>query len=284
MKNTTNINYPIANIQYSTKKQPEKLLLLTVNSLLSSQITEYEEIIKMSQNKIGTLYGISVGTGDPELITLKGLRLIKNTKVIAFPEGINNRLGVAEKIIAQWLQQSQIKVSLKFPYVKNQTVLEEAWHNSATKVWQYLVKGEDVAFACEGDIGFYSSFTHLARTIQKLYPNVKIVTIPGVCSPVAAASDLGFPLTVNHQRLTILPALDRMEELETALKTAEVVVLFKVNSVYQKVWHILQQFNLLESSYVVEKAGNSDRKIYKNLIEHPNLKLSYFSLLIVNCD
>lgn len=238
----------------------------------------------MNQSEIGTLYGISVGTGDPELITIKGLRLIKNTTVIAFPEGINNRIGVAEKIIAQWLQPSQIKVSLKFPYVKDQTVLEEAWHKSAEKVWQYLAQGQDVAFACEGDVSFYSSFTHLARTIKQLYPNVKIVTIPGVCSPVAAASDLGLPLTVNRQRLTILPALDRVEELELALNTAEVVVLFKVNSVYQKVWHILQQFNLLESSYIVEKAGSGDRAFYQNLTQYPDLKLSYFSLLVVNCD
>ena len=238
----------------------------------------------MPQNKLGVLYGISVGTGDPELITLKGLRLIQNTPVIAFPEGIGNRLGIAEKIITQWLQPWQTKVALKFPYVREQEVLTAAWQKSAIAVWQYLAQGQDVAFACEGDVSFYSTFTHLANSLQQLDSAVQTIIVPGVCSPVAAAADLGIPLTTNRQRLTILPALDRIEDLAIALKTAEVVVLFKVNSVYPQVWQVLRDLNLLEHSYVVEKASCSDRKVYRNLSNFPNLKLPYFALLIVQCN
>ena len=237
----------------------------------------------MNQAKLGTLYGISVGTGDPELITVKGLRLLQNTTVIAFPAGIKDRLGIAQRIIQQWLQPSQITLALKFPYVTDEAILKVAWHKSAGEVWQYLQQGRDVAFACEGDISFYSTFTHLATTVKQLYPEVPIITVPGVCSPVAAASDLGIPLTIDKQRLTILPALYTVRELETALLTAEVVVLLKVSSVYQQVWQILQQRNLLESSFVVERASCSDRKIYRNLTHYPNLKLPYFSILIINC-
>ena len=238
----------------------------------------------MTNTTLGTLYGISVGTGDPELITIKGLRLLQKTPVIAFPAGINQQLGIAQKIINRWLQPSQITIALNFPYVRERTILESAWAESASKVWHYLQQGQDVAFACEGDISFYSTFTHLATTLKQLYPSIKVTTVPGVCSPVAAASDLGIPLTINHQRLTILPALYTVDELETALDTAEVLVLLKVSSVYQQVWQILQQRNLLERSFVVEKASFSDRKIYANLIEYPNLQLPYFALLIVDCD
>lgn len=236
----------------------------------------------MDRAKLGTLYGISVGTGDPELITVKGLRLLQNTNTIAFPAGIKGRLGIAQKIIQQWLQPSQITLALEFPYVRDEAILKAAWHKSACQVWQYLQQG-DVAFACEGDISFYSTFNHLATTIKQLYPNVPIVTVPGVCSPVAAASELGIPLTIEKQRLTILPAFYTVRQLETALLTAEVVVLLKVNSVYQQVWQILEQHQLLEHSFVVERATNSDRKIYRNLALYPDLKLPYFSLLIVNC-
>lgn len=238
----------------------------------------------MKNASLGTLYGISVGTGDPELITLKGLRLLQNTKVIAFPAGINQQPGIAQQIIAQWLQPSQIKIPLEFPYVRDRTILKAAWHQSAKIVWQYLQQEQDVAFACEGDVSFYSTFTHLATTLKQLDPEAKIATIPGVCSPVAAASNLGIPLTINHQRLTILPALYTLGELEIALDNSEVVVLLKVSSVYEKVWQILQQRNLLEQSFVVEKATFSDRKIYANLTNHPHLKLPYFSLLIINCE
>lgn len=235
----------------------------------------------MNRAKLGTLYGISVGTGEPELITVKGLRLLQNTEVIAFPAGIKDRLGIAQKIIQQWLQPSQITLALKFPYVTDEAILTAAWQKSAREVWQYLQQGRDVAFACEGDISFYSTFTHLATTVKQLYSEVPIVTVPGVCSPVAAASELGIPLTIDKQRLTILPALYAVEQLETAILTAEVVVLLKVSSVYQQVWLILQQHNLLERSCVIERATCSDRKIYRNLTYYPDLQLPYFSLLII---
>ncbi|MEM9275465.1 MAG: precorrin-2 C(20)-methyltransferase [Cyanobacteria bacterium P01_F01_bin.143] len=230
---------------------------------------------------IGTLYGISVGTGDPELITVKGLRLLQATKIVAFPAGINQKPGIAEQIIAQWLQPEQVTISLDFPYIQDETVLEKAWQQAATTVWQYLKQGIDVAFACEGDVSFYSTFTYLAQTIQKFYSEVPIITVPGICSPAAAASELGIPLTVGHQRLTVLPAIYSWQELEQALASSDVVVLMKVSSVYQKVWQILQQHDLLESSSLVERATFRDRKIYTNLQYHSQLQLSYFSILII---
>ncbi len=234
------------------------------------------------QQKLGTLYGVSVGTGDPELITLKALKILQQTKVIAFPLGIGNKMGIAESIIDQWLDTKQLKVPLNFPYVKDTETLQSAWQESTNQLWQFLERGEDVAFACEGDVSFYSTFSHLANTFKQLHPDVPIKNIPGVCSPVAAAAELGIPLTTNSQRLTILPILDTLKELEIALANTEVLVLFKVSSVYEQVWQVLQQHNLLAHSYVVERATFSDRKIYRNLSNYPQLKLSYFSILIVN--
>lgn len=234
------------------------------------------------QPAFGILYGISVGTGDPELITLKGLRILQKSDVVAFPAGTNHKPGIAQEIIAQWLKPEQTTLALNFPYVRDETILEQAWKVAAEKVWQYLQLGQDVAFACLGDVGFYSTFTYLAQTLQQLYPSVKIETVPGVCSPMAIASSLKIPLTVNSQRLAVLPAIYTIAELETALDWAEVVVLLKVSSVYQQVWQVLEQRNLLESSWVVEKASFPDQKIYGNLSNYPQLFLSYFSVLLIS--
>lgn len=234
------------------------------------------------KSKIGTLYGISVGTGDPELITVKGLRLLRNAKIVAFPAGINQKPGIAQQIITQWLQPEQITIALDFPYTKNEAVLQKAWQQAAAKVWSYLNQGIDVAFACEGDVSFYSTFTYLAQTIQKYFGEVSIITVPGICSPTAAASDLQIPLAIGNQRLTILPAIYSWEDLEQALDSSDVVVLMKVSSVYQQVWQILQQHGLLESSSLVEKATFCDHKIYTNLKNYPKLQLSYFSILIIH--
>jgi precorrin-2/cobalt-factor-2 C20-methyltransferase len=228
----------------------------------------------------GTLYGISVGTGDPELITVKGLRLLQRSPVVAFPQGVNDRLGIAETIISQWLQSEQVTLALHFPYVKDSAILHSAWQQAAGQVWQYLQRGDDVAFACLGDVSFYSTFTYLAETVRQLY-DAPVVTVPGVCSPVAIASELNLPLTVNSQRLAILPAIYTIDELEKVLDWAEVVILLKVNSVYSQVWQVLQKRNLFKSSWIVEKATMGDRRIYENLEHYPQLKLSYFSVLMI---
>lgn len=231
--------------------------------------------------KAGKLYGISVGPSDPELITVKGLKLLQAASVVAFPLGVGGKLGMAEQIVAGWLSNSQIQLALAFPYVQDEAVLTAAWQKAAEQVWQYLVDGQDVAFVCEGDVSFYSTFTYLAQTLQQLHPEALVETVPGVCSPMAAASVLGLPLTVRSQRLVVLPALYRVQELENVLNWADVVVLLKVSSVYEQVWQVLQQHDLLDRSYVVERATSPDMVIHRNLRDRPQLKLPYFSLLIV---
>lgn len=231
--------------------------------------------------QVGTLYGIGVGPGDPELITLKGLRLLKSVPVVAFPAGVNGKPGIAQQIVAQWLQPEQVQLALTFPYVQDEAVLTQAWQLAAEKVWQYLKLGEEVAFVTEGDSSFYSTFTYLAQTLQHLHPEVLVQTVPGICSPLAAAGALGIPLTIRSQRLAVLPAVYSMGELEAALDWADVLVLMKVSSVYEGVWEVLQRRGLLERSFVVERATLPEMVIYEGLSDRPNLKLPYFSLLIV---
>lgn len=98
---------------------------------------------------------------------------------------------------------------------------------------------------------------------------------------MAAASVLGLPLTIRQERLAVLPALYQVEELEAVLEWADVVVLMKVSSVYEQVWQVLKQQSLLSKSWVIERATLPDMVIYSDLSDRPNLKLPYFSLLIV---
>ncbi|TVQ44833.1 MAG: precorrin-2 C(20)-methyltransferase [Gloeocapsa sp. DLM2.Bin57] len=235
-----------------------------------------------SSDNLGILYGVSVGTGDPELITLKGLKILQNSPVVAFPAGVGNKPGIAAQIIADWLKPTQRTLALNFPYVQDLTVLSQAWCQAATQVWECLAQNQDVAFACEGDVSFYSTFTYLAQNLQQMYPQVKVEAIPGVTSPLAAAAVLGIPLTLRDQKLAILPALYSMTELENTLQWADVVVLMKVSSVYTQVWQILAKYNLLSQAMVVERATFPNQIVYRDLPNLPYLKLSYFSLLIVS--
>ncbi len=231
--------------------------------------------------QVGTLYGISVGPGDRELITLKGLRILKQAAVVAFPAGVRGKPGIAQHIVDEWLGSHQVQLALTFPYVQDTVMLTQAWQQAAEQVWQYLNLGQDVAFVCEGDVSFYSTFTYLAQMLQQLHPECVVETVPGVCSPMAAASALGVPLTVRDQRLVVLPALYNVGELEKVLDWADVLVLMKVNSVYEEVWNVLHRRQLLEHAWVVERATLPEQVIYEDLRDRPHLKLPYFSLLIV---
>lgn len=222
-----------------------------------------------------------MGPGDPELITLKGLGILKRVPVVAFPAGVNGKSGIAQLIVEQWLQPHQTQLALTFPYVQDTDVLNQAWNEAADQVWHYLKIGQEVAFVSEGDVSFYSTFTYLAQTLQQLHPEVVVQTVPGICSPLAASAELGLPLTIRNQRLVVLPALYTVGELEKVLDWADVVVLLKVSSVYEQVWRVLQQHQLLSRASVVERATLPNQVIYTDLRHHPNLKLPYFSLLIV---
>lgn len=234
-----------------------------------------------SETTLGTLTGVGIGPGDPELITVKALRLLQAAPVVAFPAGVRGRLGVAQRAIADWLSPQQTQLPLKFPYVRDPATLAEAWHGAAATVWPYLAAGQDVVFACEGDISFYGTFTYLAQALQHCYPQAQVARVPGVASPMAAAAAVGMPLTIQGQRLAIIPALYAVTDLETVLTWADVLVLMKVSSVYQAVWSMLKQADLLHHSYVVEHATMANQVIYADLSQHPCLALSYFSLLIV---
>jgi precorrin-2/cobalt-factor-2 C20-methyltransferase len=231
----------------------------------------------------GTLTGIGVGPGDPDLITLKALTYLEQAAVVAYPRGREGKPGLAQKIIADRLAPHQRQLPLDFPYVFEAETLENAWQEAAEQVWQVLSQGQDVVFACEGDLSFYGTFTYLAQALAAHHPDLMIRRVPGVCSPMAAVSALGLPLTLQSEKLVILPALYSLADLDQALNWAEVIVLLKVNSVYPQVWALLQRRQLLQRSWVVVRASQPDQEIYDDLSRYPALQLPYFSLMVIRC-
>lgn len=249
-----------------------------------------------SENSVwGTLYGVGAGPGDPDLITVKGLRILQRSPLVTFPAGKNGKPGIAEQIISIWLKPDQQTLALEFPYIQDDIALQQAWDAAAAQVIPHLQQGQDVCFVSEGDVSFYSTFSYLAHSVHKLsagshtdmnssersHASPDVITIPGICSPLTAAAMVGQPLTLRQQKLLVLPALYDAEALEQAIALADVVVLMKIGAEYQKIWSILKTHGLLEESYIVERASWPQQKIHRNLGNHPQLPLDYFSLWII---
>lgn len=222
----------------------------------------------------GKLYGISAGTGDPELITVKAWKAIRLADIVAYPAGNT----IPQHIAGQVMQAHQHKLPLLLPSTASPTVLRTAWQTATINILQYLRQGKTVAFITEGDANFYSNFAYIVMAVKRKAPQVAIEVIPGVCAPSAAAAIAGIPLATGTDKLIVLPSLNSLTELEDAIGWAEVVVILDVSSIYAQVWQLLRRYHLLGCSHVV-----ADQQLYwSDLTDHPCLHLPPCSVLIVS--
>ncbi|MEM8502748.1 MAG: precorrin-2 C(20)-methyltransferase [Cyanobacteria bacterium P01_D01_bin.1] len=231
--------------------------------------------------KWGRLWGIGVGPGDGEWLTLKGLKILQAVEVVACPQNRQGEAGMAYGIVRPYLEPEQTIVPLHLPFVRDSAQLQKAWSTAGKTLVTHLEQGQDVAFITEGDASFYSTFSYVARAVEQLAPSVEITTLPGVCSPLAAVAALKMPLALASEKIAILPALYDAAELKRALDWAEVVVVMKVAPVFGQVWHQLAAANLLEQSSLVEWVGSAQERTYPSLVSLENYKPPYFSILIV---
>lgn len=230
---------------------------------------------------MATLWGISTGPGDPEWLTLKAHRILQQVPLVACPQNRQGQAGMAFAIASHYLNPTATLLPLYLPFTQDEAALAAAWTDAGTQLVSYLAQGQDVAFIAEGDVSLYSTFTYIALAVRALLPDVTIIPIPGVCSPLAAAAIATHPLSLGSEKIAILPALYHVDELAQALGWAEVVVLLKVGSVFTEVWPLLAERGLLLQSSLVEWIGWPQQKVYTDLRELREYRPPYFSVLII---
>ena len=232
-------------------------------------------------NDRGRLWGVSVGPGDSEWLTLKGLRILQTVDVVACPQNRQGQPGMAYTIVKSHLRPEQTILPLDLPFVRDPVQLQQAWTVAGERLVPLLARGQDVVFITEGDASLYSTFSYVAQSVHRLAPSVEITTVPGVCSPLAAMAALNRPLSLGAEKITILPVLYDVSELTHSLEWADVVVLMKVSSVFGQVWHTLKEKGLLEQASLVERVGSPEEKQYPSLVNLADYTPPYFSILIV---
>ncbi|TYR80615.1 precorrin-2 C(20)-methyltransferase [Priestia megaterium] len=230
---------------------------------------------------IGTLYGLGVGPGDPELITVKAFRKLKESPVIAYPKKQKGSKSYAQKIIDVYFQANEKEMlGLVFPMTKDPGVLERKWSETVEKVWEKLREGKDVAFVTEGDPMLYSTFIHMMRLMQERHPEAPIQVIPGISSINGAAARLGIPLADGDEHVAIVPAREDYETMKKVLQENDCVIFIKVAKVIDFMLDLLRELYLIDKASVVTKV-TSDEEIVWKASNLDGVELEYLTLMVV---
>lgn len=221
----------------------------------------------------GKVYGVGVGPGDPELLTLKAVRVIRENEVFAVP-GKDPRESVAYKIAVAAVPELAGKelISVEAPMTRDRGEMQKAHKRAAGMIAEVLDSGRNVVYLTLGDISVYCTFTYIQRLIEEA--GYKVELVPGITSFCAAAARLGAPLAEWDEPLHIIPAA---HDMGTALKEKGNYVLMKSASHMAEIKEALREKGL--DACAVENCGMDDEKIYRDISEIPD-DAGYFTLII----
>lgn len=213
----------------------------------------------------GTLWGVGLGPGDPELVTVKAARVIGSADVVAYHSARHGR-SIARSIAAPYLRSGQIEEHLVYPVTTETSdhpggyagAMEDFYQESADRIAAHLDAGRDVALLAEGDPLFYSSYMHMHTRLTKRFD---AVIVPGVTSVSAASAAVSAPLVQGDQVLTILPGTMPTEELARRLADTDAAVILKLGRSYPAVLKALSQAGRLDDAHYVERASTPEQRV-----------------------
>jgi precorrin-2/cobalt-factor-2 C20-methyltransferase len=224
----------------------------------------------------GTLYGLGVGPGDPELLTLKALRILCAAPVLAYPAPIDGD-SMARAIAAPHLPGGQIEIAIRMPLDAARFPAEEVYAAAAQDIAVHLEAGRDVAALCEGDPFFYGSFMYLFARLADVH---HVEVVPGVSSPMACAAALGMPLAARNDVLSILPAPLAEDLLKARLEACDAAAIVKVGRHIAKVRRVLQELGLDSRARYIERASLAAERILP--LSEAADPAPYFSMILVH--
>ena len=232
----------------------------------------------------GTLFGVGLGPGDPELVTVKAARVIGEADVVAYHSARHGR-SIARRIAEQYLRPGQIEEHLVYPVTTETTdhpggyagAMEDFYREAAERIAAHLDAGRDVALLAEGDPLFYSSYMHMHSRLTERF---NAVIIPGVTSVSAASAAIATPLVTGDEVLSILPGTMPVRELARRLADADAAVVIKLGRTYPQVREALSMSGRLDEAFYVERASTDAQRVLP-AAEVDAEGVPYFSLAIV---
>lgn len=228
----------------------------------------------------GRFIGVGVGPGDPELITLKALRLIQNASVVSYlanGEGSSQAKKIASEAFAG-VTHPQNEIAIVMPMSTDREEANKAYDAGAEAIAAELESGRNVVFLCEGDPLFFGSFAYL---LERLEGQFSCQVVPGVSSINAASSALNHPLTVLKESFAVVSGRHSALQIDTALEQHDSVVIMKAGRARPRILTALRKTNRLQDAKYLEYIGRDNERIVQDVSTLEDKAGPYFSLFVV---
>jgi len=238
--------------------------------------------LRKEQAMLGILYGIGVGPGDPDLLTLKAVKVLKEVAHVFAASSSKNDYSLAHDIVGEHIPASTPVEQLAFPMTFSSDRLEDAWDSNCDRVVEVLRQGKDVAFLTLGDPLTFSTFIYLMRKVRSRAPDARVWVVPGITSFQAAAACAGEPLAEGEEIVSIISGAKGGERLKEVIATSDSVVLLKAYKYLPEILNEVDEAGLRESCCFISRCGLDGEVIERDFetlrrMDRPN----YLSLMII---
>lgn len=227
----------------------------------------------------GKFYGIGVGPGDPGLLTVKAVELIRQADMIVCPESKKDEGSIALKIAEPYLKPGTEQLALVFPMTHDQEVLTTAWRENAIRIHEETQQGKTLVFLTLGDPTVFSTYMYMVPYL--LEQGVEVETVPGITSFTAVASRLNLPLTLGHETLAVVPLMKGCANARTALENFDNCVIMKPSHDSETLAALLVELDLQDKFVLISRCGTGEESLCTDIKELANGKIPYLSTMIV---
>lgn len=228
----------------------------------------------------GKLYGIGVGPGDPDLLTLKAVKVLQRVSVVFTAASTKNDYSLALKIARPHIPRKALVRSLAFPMTRDEAAKKAAWGANAAVVVDYLQQGHDAAFLTLGDSLTFSTFGYLLRQIKARHPELAVETIPGITSYQASAAALNMPLVEGEESLLVLSGAQGGDRLREQQRKPENVVFMKAYRNVPSICAALDDADMLQNAAGVVRCSLPEEELIRDVSALVGREPNYWTLII----
>jgi len=233
------------------------------------------------------LYCVGCGPGDPELITIKAINLIKNADIIFTPTARENKPSVALSIVGMYIPKEAEVRQLIFPMTKDAAKLKESWEKNAREISEEIRSGKKAVYLTVGDPSLYSTWIYIHKEIQSNYNDIKVEIVPGITSIFSFSAEIKTPVGEGEEIIGIIPACYNLDRLKTAAECCDTLVFLKDGRYFNSVIDILMESNFPDDSdvYIAQdvstKSGSLQKRKLADIARNKNENNDkYFSIMI----